>query len=351
MKQLYISKSKYCGAVQCPKMLWMHKNMKNMFDDSVMNLAVLEQGNEVGDIAMGLFGDFIEIAHGDLQQMMDDTSDLLKKETPIIAEASFSYNGLFCSVDILKANNNSYELYEVKSSTAIKEIYYHDLAFQYYVLTKLGFKVSKVYIVYINNNYIRHGELELSNLFTIEDVTQPAVEMFDDVGEYISMLSKYMEQKEEPFMDISETCFNPYTCGYWVYCSRHIPSPSIFDIAKLRTKIKFDCYRHGIIEYKDILKSVSLDEKQEHQVRAYLYNTPPIVNKKGIKDFIDTLTYPLYFLDFETFQQAIPRFDDMSPYMQIPFQYSLHSIYEEGDALEHKEFLACLLYTSPSPRD
>ena len=99
---LYLSKSKYCSAVQCPKMLWLKKNKPEEFDDSVMNEAILETGNEVGDLAMGLFGDFVEVPFGDLGEMLRITKELITAGEKIIAEASFSYNGLFCSVDVLK---------------------------------------------------------------------------------------------------------------------------------------------------------------------------------------------------------------------------------------------------------
>lgn len=98
----YLSKSKYCSAVQCPKMLWLKKNKPEVFDDSVMNESVLETGNEVGDLAMGLLGDYVEVPFGNLDEMIERTSELLVDGIPIITEASFSYNGLFCSVDILK---------------------------------------------------------------------------------------------------------------------------------------------------------------------------------------------------------------------------------------------------------
>lgn len=52
-----------------------------------------------------------------------------------------------------------------------------------------------------------------------------------------------------------------------------------------------------------------------------------------------SLTYPLYFLDFETFQQAIPKWDGVSPYMQIPFQYSLHVQHKKSGPLDHFEYL------------
>lgn len=59
------------------------------------------------------------------------------------------------------------------------------------------------------------------------------------------------------------------------------------------------------------------------------------------------LSYPLYFLDFETFNPAIPLYDNSSPYEQIVFQYSLHYIEKEGGELKHKEFLA---YPGEDPR-
>ena len=104
-------------------MLWLHKNKPEEFDNSVMNDAVLETGNQVGDLAMGLFGDFTEVPFGDLGDMLEETQRLIDAGTPVIAEASFALDGLFCSVDILRNKGNGHvEIYEVKSSTAVSEI-------------------------------------------------------------------------------------------------------------------------------------------------------------------------------------------------------------------------------------
>jgi hypothetical protein len=59
-----------------------------------------------------------------------------------------------------------------------------------------------------------------------------------------------------------------------------------------------------------------------------------------VKEFLDSLWYPLCFLDFETFATAIPSFDETKPYQHVPFQYSLHYIEREGASLHHSEFLA-----------
>ena len=69
-------------------------------------------------------------------------------------------------------------------------------------------------------------------------------------------------------------------------------------------------------------------------------NKKTIIDKKGIKNFLESLSYPLYFMDFETFMPAVPLYDNSRPYQQIPFQYSLHYQEDYNSDLKHFEFLA-----------
>lgn len=71
----------------------------------------------------------------------------------------------------------------------------------------------------------------------------------------------------------------------------------------------------------------------------YLKDKGTYIDRQGIRDFLDTLSYPLYFLDFETMMPVIPKYIGTKPYSQITFQYSLHYIEHEGGELKHKEFL------------
>jgi hypothetical protein len=64
------------------------------------------------------------------------------------------------------------------------------------------------------------------------------------------------------------------------------------------------------------------------------------INPDGIRKFLEKISYPIYFLDFETMQDAIPQYDGAKVYAQITFQYSLH-IKPSADApYDHKEYLA-----------
>ena len=119
-----------------------------------------------------------------------------------------------------------------------------------------------------------------------------------------------------------------------------MPTPSVFDISRLKISKKYEYYHSGIVSFEDIfMKAPKLSDKQWIQVDAEYKNSPPYIDKLGIKSCIEQYTYPIYYLDFETYQTAVPQFDNVKPYMQIPFQYSLHIQYEKGGELEHKEFL------------
>ncbi|MBE6350884.1 MAG: DUF2779 domain-containing protein [Spirochaetaceae bacterium] len=344
------SKSRYCSGIQCPKMLWLKKNKSELFDASVLNQTILDTGNEVGDLAMALFGDFTEVPFSEnLSDMIPATQKLIDEGVENIAEASFSYDNCFCSVDILQNfGNKKVALYEVKSSTSVKDIYLDDVAYQNYVLTKLGFHVEKLCLVHINNQYVRQGDLNLKELFTIEEVTEIAKDKFSEVEENIKYFRKFLEQPNEPECEVGEHCSNPYNCGFFSFCAKNLPSddtPTVFDISRFSKAM--ECYKQGIITFEDVYKAGILKGKQLQQVEVAVKNLPPQIEKDSIKDFFNTLSYPLYFLDFETFNPAIPLYDNSSPFQQIVFQYSLHYQETEKGELKHTE---CLSYPEKDPR-
>ena len=346
--QYSLSKSKYCQGVQCPKMLWLKEHAKDQYDASCMNESILEAGHEVGDLAMGLFGDFVEVPYGKPGEMVAATTPLMEQKIPVIAEASFSANGCFCSVDILKRlGDKQVAIYEVKSSTGVKDIYRQDAAYQYYVLTQLGYEVVSCNIVHINNKYVRHGELDIHQFFTIVDITEDAKTLQKTVCDNIDYIRKYMEQQNEPTDDIGMHCFAPYDCGFWGYCSRHLPTPSAFDVYGVGKEKAMECYHNGIASFDALNVSDVLSARQHYQVEFEVSAYPPHVDLKNLRTFLKKFTYPLYFFDFESFMPAVPPYDDVHPFEQIVFQYSLHYIEYEGGPVQHKEFLA---YPGQDPR-
>lgn len=345
---LFLSKSRFCSAVQCPKMLWLKQNKPEEFNNDVMDENVLKTGSAVGDLAMGLFGPYVEVPFGDLTDMIDETDRLINDGVSVIAEASFSYDGNFCSVDILlNHGGGKVDIYEVKSSTSVSDIYIYDTAYQHFVLSQLGYDIGTTNLVTIDNTYVRQGELELDKLFAITDVTAEVLAKQTEVHEYIDMLRDYMQQQSEPEREIGQHCFAPYFCGYFDYCTRDWPHPNIFDIASLQNRTRFKLMDKGIRSFEEVESSKGVNDKCMLQVKHALHDLPDKIDIGAIHKFMDDLSYPLYFLDFESFQPAVPLYDNSSPYEQIVFQYSLHYIPEEGGELHHREFLA---YPGEDPR-
>lgn len=342
MNNIYLSKSRYCKARQCKKIIWLKKYKPEYAIQKARDI-VLENGTKVGQLAKGLFGKYENIDFNEnLNIMIDQTKKLLKNKPNIITEASFNYNNNFCSVDILKNDIDGVEIYEVKSSTEISDIYLDDVSYQYYILNNLEFNIKKACIVYINNKYVKQGNLELNKLFNIEDVTEIAKSKQQEIENNIYELNKYMEEHmdNEPKDDIGIKCFKPYECEFWEYCTRNLPKPNVFDIkGGMHLDKKFEKYYDGKISFND-LQNENINPKYLEQIDFELNNLQPKIDKDYIKEIIKVLNYPLYFLDYETYQVAIPEIDGTRPYQQLPFQYSLHIIKEEGAAIEHKEFLA-----------
>ena len=344
MGNVHLSKSKYCKCVQCPKILWLKKYKPECAIPTARD-SILENGTKVGALAKGLFGKYQNIEFDEnLNVMIEKTKELLKNRPNIITEASFNYENNFCSIDILKNDLDGIEIYEVKSSTEIHDIYLDDVSYQYYVLSNLGLSIKKACIVYINNQYVRGKELEIDKLFNIEDITDIVKSKQEEIKNNIDMINNYMEEHDksnEPITDIGLKCSNPYDCEFWEYCTRDLPNPNVFDIAGgMRKSKKFEKYYEGKVSFEDLKNDEELNPKYLEQIDFELNNIKPKIDVDAIRDIMTSLKYPLYFIDYETYQSAIPEIEGTKPYQQLPFQYSLHIIKEKGAQLEHKEFLA-----------
>lgn len=351
MNKLLLSKSKYCTSLSCKKLFWLNKYKPECASINTGS-GIVESGNMVGQLARGLFGPYENISDDNNHVMVEKTEELLKNKPNIITEASFIYDNNFCSVDILKNDVDGVEIYEVKGTTDIREknsekiqdAYLDDISYQYYVLDNCGLNIKKACLVYINGDYLK-GKLpvedELDKFFKIEDVTGLVKQNKDTVRNNIELLNQYMEEQgdSEPLSHIEKRCIDPNYCIYWEYCTKDLPKPNVFDIRGMWKSKKIDKYHEDKISFED-LQHEKLNPNYLEQIDFELNDKEPKIEKEAIKDTLDSLKYPLYFIDYETYNPAIPEVEGTTPYQQIPFQYSLHIVEKEGSKVEHKQFLA-----------
>ena len=261
----YFSKSKFVSAyTRCNKYAWLDKyksEEKTKPDEFAEYL--FKNGHKVGDLAKEYFNIDAEATvlkengSPDSATMIEETKKLLNEGAKVIAEASFSFDGFFCSVDILEKNDDgSYNIYEVKSSKiapkkktgyykGVKEKYVIDAAYQQYVLENFGYKIDKVYVVLLAENYVRGKELNLKEYFVSCEVTERTILLQGEVKSKLAEIGVTLSAGNEPVTNFTENC---HGCEYFAYCakSKGVPTPSPFDLYDIDFKDKCDLHNNGI---------------------------------------------------------------------------------------------------------
>jgi len=340
------SKSRFVSACTfCNKYAWLDKyKPEEKTPVGEFTKSLFDNGHKVGALAKEYFGADVDVTvckkNGslDLAAMIENTKKHIAQGTGVIAEASFSFGGFFCSVDILSNNGDgTYNLYEVKSSKlntkrnkklgGVKEKYIIDASYQKYVLGKCGVRVNRVFVVLLSEDYVRMGALDLSQYFVECDVTSLAESRQAMIADKLSELGTVLADGSEPVSVFSKKCSD---CDYWNYCSRNVCAPSAFDLYGLNFNKKCELYNGGV-SFFDVPKHIP-DLKGPVLRQIEYYNRPcdAYIDKAAVKKFLDELSYPVYSLDFETYQAVVPEHDGMKNSEQVPFQYSLHIIDSPG---------------------
>ncbi len=302
-----ISKSSFIRGKQCHKSLWLHLNQPEERDEiSDAQQRIFDTGHSVGSYAQQLFPGGIDASRGEHQKISEAltyTQELIRNGQKVIYEAAFSDGEILCYMDILVKENGQWCAYEVKASTGVREYQVMDVAFQYYVITRSGLQLADIYLVHLNNQYIRRGEIDVQQLFTRVNMTTTILAMQDQIPGNLDAIQKMLAAGAAPDIEMGFQCTHPYNCDFMEFCrsSSHTESEAI----TVQPASSPDGYR----------------------------------DQDALDEFKADLEYPLYFLDFETIFPAIPIHDESRPYQQIPFQFSLHVQRVENAAPEHYEFL------------
>lgn len=341
-----LSKTTYILWRECPKNAWykIHKpEIYNATELSDFEKAIIETGNDVELIARQLFPNGILIEGRD-EKAQKLTKDYMTQGQEILFQPIFVKDGFLAALDVLKfnADRNTYTIYEVKATNSIDEqTHYHDLAFQFCLLKKFGYKVESANLIHLNPDYVRSDDIDVDKLFLIEDITEKVEGMLDSVSIEMGKALEYISKEKEP----EGSCCCLYKgrsrhCNTFKHANPQVPEYSVHDLHRIgNSKGKLqELIDSDILHIKDVPDDFELSEAQRNQVDAHILDKI-LLDKIQVASELEKLSFPLYFLDYETCPCAIPRFKGFSPYQQIPFQYSLHILEAPDAELKHKEFL------------
>ncbi|MGC6402524.1 MAG: DUF2779 domain-containing protein [Flavobacteriaceae bacterium] len=339
-----LSKSTFIRGLQCEKSLYLYKHYYNLKDPlPSSHQSTFDQGTNIGILAKELFPNGVDASpenHFKMVESVGKTLNFINNGESIIYEATFLYDDVISALDILVKDSDGWKAYEVKSSTKVTDTYIKDATIQYYTIINSGIELKDISIVHINNQYVKKGGIDIKELFTIESVYNQVLEFLPRIPNEVRRLINVIESPNSPQVGIGPHCSDPYDCDFKGTCWKHIPEYSVFDISRFNKNKKFELYNQGIITLDQIdLNNTILNSNQKLQVQSELHGKNHI-DIEEIRNFINELNYPLYFLDFETINPAIPIYDGSRPYQQSVFQYSLHIRKSNKSEIEHREYLA-----------
>lgn len=337
-----ISKSRYLSGYQCLKKLYIEKHHPDMKPAvSLTRQALFDQGTAVGELARRYFAggqDATPESYYDFGPSIANTARWIEGKEPVIYEAAFQSDGVLAALDILVLSNGDYLAVEVKSTTEVKDYHVIDGSLQYWVMRECGITPDKFYLMHINNKYVRQGDLDIEQLFTLTDITDQVKALQDEVPVRIEEMKTALQQDAWPEVDIGSHCSSPFSCDFTGHCWQHVPDESVFGLSRLRSDKAWAYYQQGILAIADLPEDHRFSERQRMQIAGVRHGSQTLKPDR-IKAWISELKYPLYFFDFETINPGIPLYDNSRPYQSLPVQYSLHVVDSQDSVPRHHEFL------------
>ena len=340
-----LNKSDYLIGLKCLKSLWIEKNQKEKIREksSTFGEILKEEGEEIEKMARRYFkSPSIDITKkcspnkNSLSKQIKYSTDCLTKNS-ILFRPKFATENLTSKIDILKPfKDKTFELIEVTSSTNIKSEHIDSVAFQYFVCRKAGVDVCKCHLLYPNKEYTLQEKLNLEKFLRLKEITQKVLEKQNEVKLNTQKFTKIISSEE--FEDI---CLNKRKCHHKNIITPKISEYELYTLTRITEKKLKKLQDENIQSLKNINSSHSLlTDAQKIQLKALHSPKKYYINSDPINNILKKLTYPLYFMDFETIFSAIPIYFKTKPYQHIPFQFSLHIQTTKNSNLLHKEFLA-----------
>jgi hypothetical protein len=333
----FLSKSKLMSARQCLKRLHLEVQHPDLKVVSRKTEAAFAIGNQVGDVARGIYGTddsvFIPYAGG-LGHALKKTRRLLAEGPAYpIFEATLQHAGVLVRVDVLLPDGNGWRIVEVKASTSVKDEHIFDCAVQRWVFEGLGHKMTTMALAYVDNTFVYEGDDNYSGLLIESDLTEQTGSMLAAIPEWIAK-AKRAASGSEPDIGVGSHCYQPYECPFVGHCWPADVDYPLQGLGGSRAKLG-EFIGAGMRDIRDV-PLARLTEKQQRIQKVTQAGDAELL--PGARQFVESLGYPRYYLDFETIAPAVPIWPGTRPYETLPIQWSCH--YEAGEgAMAHSDFL------------
>lgn len=332
-----LSKSRILAVRQCRRRLWLEANRPDLRVYGADTRRRFDQGHQLNGLVRRLYPDGTLIDEGvTLSDALKSTAaHLARSPRRPLFEATFSKHRVLVRADIFCKGENGFELTEVKSSTRVKPYHLLDCAVQNWVISEAGYPVEKTILAHIDTRFIYRGDHDFAGLLRHVDVTERIADLIPELPGLIADGLDTLSLPLEPDIATGPHCTRPFSCPFIDHCS---PATTEYPLGLLPGggRIVDELLGEGIEDIRDIPDG-RLHKPLQQRVRQATVSGQAYVGPE-IRQTLQVLPYPRYYLDFESIQFAIPRWPGTRPYQQLPFQWSCH-IEGTSGAIRHEEFL------------
>lgn len=350
---MQLTKTDFKEFLLCSKCLWFKKKRPDQYIPGEFSLflqKLIKDGYDAEDYVHTLFPSGVALT-GTKEVLLEKTQECLAEKQTMFQATFVLPDGRFAKVDVLAYNPDTekWDLYEIKASSEIKTDIQHnhikDAVFQTMLVEEAGVAIDKTYMVYINRDYRRDGEINPHSLFIVEDITETVAEEKAQVAKEIEVALD-MLTRDEVSCEGCDCLYKSHgqRCDMFSEFNPQVPEYSVHHI--LTGKKLVQLVDDGVLKVTDIPEDFPLTDIQQNKVVLQKTGKPQIDTEK-IRETLKDLEFPLYFLDYETYGSPIPLLDGYKPNQQVVFQVSIHTLHEDG-RLEHAEYLADTLENATS---
>ena len=345
-KSKYLTKTRFVNGLACPKWLWLAFNAPDRLPVAgESSQHRLDEGRRIGELARQCFPKGILVESKTVEENVSQSTELVKKRVPLF-EAGFLHSDKlsYARADVLvPVGKDQWDLVEVKGTTEVKEEHIPDMAFQHRVYSDAGLKIRRCLVLHLNKAYVRSGEVDLTALFEEEDVTQGVAALAPDIPATVNELLQVSRASAAPEFGRGEP-FHKDEDGIHTDDAvwKEHPDSDLMELYYGGKKALGWLETGTYWRIRDVPRGEFKGNGARQQaIQQEAYNSGrPHIDQAKLSSFLKSLQYPLHFLDFETFQPAIPLFDDSWPYQQVPFQFSLHVVEKPGAKAHHHGYLS-----------
>lgn len=325
---------------RCPRMFWLSRSMKKEY---IPFINYNESMSELCKELLMIQDPFIGEANDDPARAMEALASYTW-----LMNARFAYEDLRVKLPILYQKDGKRIAYFPYTACYPKEHEVIKLADTLAVLKLVGIAIDEVYVIHLNADYVRHGDLQVRELLVIND------HLFNGKNKPVKTIASLLKHTKrdvvglleklracEALEDItpvrSNACTRGLKCSFYEDCfHEELSDTSILHL--VQSANKYEMHQEGILDIRDVdLSRIEGSRHQYAQIMAAKHGR--YVDQAALRCWIkDHITYPISYLDFEWETYAYPPFEGMKPFDVLCFQYSLH-VEHQNQPLQHESFI------------